>query len=198
MSHAPAERCFQQVSADFASFAGYKFLIITDYFTGWPYVFQCSRNATSYDGITRFRKMFCTAVIPGLIWSDGDPLFTSQQFTTFRQRWGIESELSTPHYPQLNGHAEATVKSMKKLLRKCWNNQKGALDMDKWATASLLQYKNTPDASGLSPAQRLLGHPIQDALSVLRSAFSKQWQEQVNQTKTKAAELKQKSGELQC
>ena len=42
ISHAPAECCFQQVSADFASFAGYKFLIITDHFTGWPYVFQCS------------------------------------------------------------------------------------------------------------------------------------------------------------
>ena len=99
--------------------------------------------------------------------------------TLFRQRWGIESGLSTPHYPQSNGRAEAAVKSMKKLLCKCWNSQKGALDMDKWASA-LLQYRNTPDASGLSPAQRLLGHPIQDALPVQRSAFSKEWQKQVN------------------
>ena len=99
-----------------------------------------------------------------------------------------------PHYPQSNGRAEAAVKSMKKLLRKCWNSQKGALDMDKWASA-LLQYRNTPDASGLSPAQRLLGHPIQDALPVHHSAFSKEWQKQVNEAKTKAAELKQKSVE---
>ena len=61
MSHASAERCFQQVSADFASFSGYKFLIITDHFTGWPSVFQCSRKATSYDVITCFHKMFCMA-----------------------------------------------------------------------------------------------------------------------------------------
>ena len=66
--------------------------------------------------------------------------------------------------------------------------------MDKWASA-LLQYRNTPDASELSPAQRLLGHPIQDALPVHRSAFSKEWQKQVNEAETKAAELKQKSVE---
>ncbi len=64
---------------------------------------------------------------------------------------GIESELSSPHYPQSNGLEEAAVKSIKKLLRKCWNDQKGALDMDKQASA-LLTYRNTPDASGLSPA----------------------------------------------
>ena len=85
MSHAPAEHCSQQVSADFASFAGYKFLTITDHFTGWLYVFQCSRNATSYDVITCFRKMFCMAVVSDIIWSDGDPLFTYQEFTAFRQ-----------------------------------------------------------------------------------------------------------------
>ena len=73
-------------------------------------------------------------------------------------------------------------------------SQKGALDMDKWASA-LLQYRNTPDASGLSPAKHLLGYPIQDALPVHRSTFSKEWQKQVNEAETKAAELKQKSVE---
>ena len=107
---------------------------------------------------------------------------------------GIESGLLMPHYPQSNGRAEAAVKSMKKSLHKCWNHQKGALDMDKWPSA-LLQYRNTPDASGLSPAQHLLGHPIQNALPVHHSAFSKEWQKQVNEAETKAAELKQKSVE---
>ena len=76
---------------------------------------------------------------------------------------------------------------MKKLLRKCWNNQKGA--------SALLQYRNIPDVCGLSPAQHLFGHPTQDALPVHRSAFSKEWQKQVNEAETKAAELKQKSVE---
>ena len=66
--------------------------------------------------------------------------------------------------------------------------------MDKWASV-LLQYRNTPDASGLSPAQHLLGHPILDALPVHSSAFSKEWQKQVNEAKTNTAELKQKSVE---
>ena len=66
--------------------------------------------------------------------------------------------------------------------------------MDKWASA-LLQYRNTPDASALSPAQCSLGHPIQDVLPVHHSAFSKEWQKQVSEAKTKAAELNTKSVE---
>ena len=46
-----------------------------------------------------------------------------------------------------------------------------------------------------SPAQHLLGHPIQDALPVHHSTFSKEWQKQVDEAETKAAELKQKSVE---
>ena len=95
---------------------------------------------------------------------------------------GIESELSSPHYLHLNGCAKAAVKLMKKLLQKCWNDQKGALDMDKWASA-LLTYRNTQDASGLSTAQRSLGHPIQDALPVHRNVFSKEWQREVSEAK---------------
>ena len=46
-----------------------------------------------------------------------------------------------------------------------------------------------------SPAQRLLGHPIQYNTTVHRSTFSKEWQKQVDEAETKAAELKQKSAE---
>ena len=101
MSHALAEHCFQQVSADFASFAGYNFLIIIDHFTGWLCVFQCGRNATSYDVITCLRKMFCIVVVPDVIWSYGDPLFTSQEFTTLRQnrKWTFDATLPTVEWP---------------------------------------------------------------------------------------------------
>ena len=41
----------------------------------------------------------------------------------------------------------------------------------------LLQYRNTPSPKdGLSPAQKLYGHPIQDSLPAHRSSFLQVWQ----------------------
>ena len=74
--------------------------------------------------------------------------------------------MSSPRYPQSNGKAEATVKAMKKLIRRCTNNS--GLDENLLAR-SLLQYRNTPNRKyRLSPAQKLYGHPIQDTLPVHR------------------------------
>ena len=38
----------------------------------------------------------------------------------FLKSWGVTHNLSSPHYPQSNGKAEATVKSMKKLISSAW------------------------------------------------------------------------------
>ena len=77
-------------------------------------------------------------------------------------------------YPQSNGMAEATVKSMKKLIRAAWKHD--SLD-DRKLTQALLQYRNTPSQRDhLSPAQKLCGHPIQDTLPAHRRAFAPQWQ----------------------
>lgn len=50
------------------------------------------------------------------------------------------------------------------------------MDDDK-ITSTLLQYRNTPSRKdGLSPAQKLFGHPIQDTLPAHRMAFLPEWQ----------------------
>ena len=66
--------------------------------------------------------------------------------------------MSSPHYPQSNSHAEASVKAMKSLIAKTTMN--GDLDMDAFRQA-LMEWRNTPDASGRSPAQKLYGQPLQ-------------------------------------
>ena len=63
---------------------------------------------------------------------------------------------------------------MKKLIRAVWTGR--YLDDSKLVRA-LLQYRNTPSRKdGLSPAQKLYGHPIQDTLPAHRRAFSPEWQ----------------------
>jgi len=63
---------------------------------------------------------------------------------------------------------------MKKLIYTAWNGR--SLDHSKFCRA-LLQYRNTPSRKdGLSPAQKLYGHPVQDSLPAHRRAFSQEWQ----------------------
>ena len=63
---------------------------------------------------------------------------------------------------------------MKKIIYTSWNGR--SLDHNKFCRA-LLQYRNTPSRKdGLSPAQKLYGHPVQDTLPAHRRSFSQEWQ----------------------
>ncbi len=69
---------------------------------------------------------------------------------------------------------QITVKAMKKLISGSWNNDK--INEDK-RCRSLLQHRNTPcGRDGLSPAQKLYGHPTQDFMPAHRRAFAPEWQ----------------------
>ena len=80
--------------------------------------------------------------------------------------------MSSPHYPQSNGHAETSVKAMKSLIAKTTMN--GDLDMDAFCQA-LLELRYTPDASGPSPAQKLYGQPLQSFVFAHSSSFAPEW-----------------------
>jgi len=71
--------------------------------------------------------------------------------------------ISPPNlYSTSNGKAETAVKLMKKIIRTAWDGRK--LNEEKLYRA-LLKYRNTPSRkNGLSPTQKLYGHPIQDTL----------------------------------
>ena len=98
----------------------------------------------------------------------------SKLFQDFSKEWGFRHATSSPTYPQSNGKAEATVKSMKKIILTAWTGTR--LDMGKLARA-MLQYRNTPSRKdGLSPAQKLFGWPIQDVLPAHHCAFTPEWQ----------------------
>ena len=74
----------------------------------------------------------------------------------------IRQRLSSAHYPQSNGRAEAAVKTAKRLLMD--NTERGVqVDTDEVAKA-LLQYSNTLLlVIGFSPAQMLFGRQLKDA-----------------------------------
>ena len=47
-------------------------------------------------------------------------------------------------------------------------------------TRALIQYRDTPGVTGLSPAQRLFGHPLQDLVPAHRRSFAPEWQQQAD------------------
>ena len=134
------------------------------------------------------RASFCHTGVPDTFWSDGGPQFTSREFKDFARQWGFRHATSSPQYPQSNGKAEATVKSMKKLLRAAWTGR--AINQNHLARA-LLQYRNTPSRKdGLSPAQKLFGRPIQDTLPAHRRAFAAEWQTRAEESERQALATK--------
>ena len=67
---------------------------------------------------------------------------------------------------------------MKKLI--ATSTVRGELD-DENFQRGLLEYRNTPRAGGLSPAQILFGHPLLSAVPAHRAAFSDKWQKTANE-----------------
>ena len=67
---------------------------------------------------------------------------------------------------------------MKKLIRASWTGR--SLDHDKLCRA-ILQHRNTPcRKDGLSPAQKLFGHPVQDILPAHHRSFLPKWQRPIS------------------
>lgn len=85
-----------------------------------------------------------------MIYSDNSP-FKAAEFKFF---------LQLPHYHQINGCAEASIKSMTKLVGSRIGGQD---DQDKLAK-TILFFRNSPWYGGASPIQLVFNRPIRDGL----------------------------------
>ena len=111
-------RPFEDVSADLFTHAGKDYLIYADRLSGWPCVAEYGREASSHTTTKLLCRIFRGVGVPVRLRSDGGSQFTSSKFQSFTQRLGINHVLSSPGYPQSNGHAEAFVKKVKYLIAK--------------------------------------------------------------------------------
>ena len=164
---------FQCTSADLFSVQGWDFLVYVDRLTGWTCIDRTGRTTSSRDVRGSLRRWFSEVRVPSKLYTDGGPQFSSHRFAQFCKRWQVEHVKSSPHYPQSNGLAEAAVKSMKTLIKK--TTQNGNLDMDEFRHG-LLEWRNTPDSNGHSPAQKLFGHPLQSFVLAHHRSFAPEWQ----------------------
>ena len=183
-------RPFEDVSVDLFSCSGKDFLVYSDRLSGWPQVGAYGRHATSKDTIKILRTFFVNTGVPARLCSDGGPQFSSSVFKAFLKRWNVEHRVSSPHYPQSNGHAEAHVKKVKNLIMKTTSN--GNLDTEDF-DRGLLEIRNTPNASGKSPAQIVYGHSLRSAVPAHYRSFSKEWQAEAEEYDKLQATMKDKT-----
>ena len=54
-----------------------------------------------------------------MIISDNGPQYSSEKVREFTSKYGISHQTSSPGNSQLNGTAEAAIKTIKRMIRKC-------------------------------------------------------------------------------
>jgi transposase InsO family protein len=185
----PPTRVFEDVSADLFEFEGRHYLVCADRLSGWPTVQFLNTSTTSKDVMAAFTTWFRDMGVPTRLRTDGGLQFTSRETAEFFQRWGVTHVVSSPHYPQSNGHAESAVKATKAIIKKIRPRNQPC---EEFARA-MLELRNTPRADGRSPAQVVFGRTLRSFVPAHRRAYSQIWQEQSKAMDEKAAETSKKA-----
>ncbi|XP_064100829.1 uncharacterized protein K02A2.6-like [Macrobrachium nipponense] len=181
-------RPFESVSADFFSVAGKSFLVYVDRLSGWPVVVKFGTNTTAEATTRHFSHIFRDLGVPVRLMTDGGPQFTSSEFKNFLGRWGVQHVMSTPHYPQSNGHAEVAVKKVKHFILKVAPS--GNIDTEDF-DRGLLEIRNTPNYAGRSPAQILYGQALRSCVPAHASSFKQEWQAKAEEYDRRVASCSQ-------
>jgi ribonuclease HI len=143
-------------------------LTATDYFTKW--IEAVPTRSTSHKVIISFLEdILARFGCPSKIVTDNASPFRSEPLVKFCEQFGISLTHSTPYYPQGNGLAESSNKSLIKLIKKLLEDNKRAWD-SKLKFALWADRVTTKKSLGLSPFQLVYGieavFPTQLALPV--------------------------------
>uniref|UniRef100_A0A0P4W493 Integrase catalytic domain-containing protein n=1 Tax=Scylla olivacea TaxID=85551 RepID=A0A0P4W493_SCYOL len=131
-----------------------------------------------------FCRYFPEVRVPLRLRKDGGPQFASADFQNFMEPWGVHHVVTSPHYLQSNGHAEAAVKSVKYLILKTAPSCN--IDTEDFARG-LLELRNAPNFTGRSLAQHLYGLPFRPCVPAHPESFSADWHAKMEDCDRRAA-----------
>ena len=147
-SHQVPNRPWAKVAADLFVWNEKQYMVTVDYYSNFAEV-DCLPKTTSGSIIKALKQHFARHGIPDTLITDNGPQFVSKKFRTFSKTWQFTHQTSSPNYPQSNGKAENTVRTVKRLFKK-------ALKSGNDPMLALLDFRNTPsEMLNSSPAQRL-------------------------------------------
>jgi len=158
MPHPVPSYPFEKVGADIFTLAKHDYLLVVDYFSKFPFIFELP-DKTASSVILSLKSLYSIHGTPVTLFADNMP-FASQQMKNFARNWGFELVTSSPRYPQSNGQAERTVQTVKALFTKAYESQ-----VDPYT--SMLNYRATPlSECEKSPAELLFGRCLRTKLPV--------------------------------
>ena len=171
---------WEKVGSDLFEFRGSQYLLVVDYFSRYIEV-QKLNSTTSSSIIASMKAMFSRHGIPSILMSDNGPQYVSQEMKDFAAAYGFCHLTSSPHYPQSNGLAERSVKTMKSIL--CQTDDQ---------YLALLTFRTTPMPwCGFSPAELLMGRKLRTDIPQVSDDLIPQWTF-LDTFREKDAELKTK------
>ncbi|UYV80838.1 K02A2.6-like [Cordylochernes scorpioides] len=174
------ERPWQRVGMDLFHYEGSEYLVVVDYFSRFIEVVRLTK-LPSEAVVDLCKAIFARHGIPDIVISDNGPQFrpsTTSAFTKFASEVGFRHITSSPKHPQSNGQAEAAVKIVKSLMKK-----------NKDLVLALMEYRATPLANGLSPAELLFGRKIRTMVPCSSSSLTPKT---VDQSKLRGEEEQRK------
>jgi hypothetical protein len=139
-----ATRPFEWFSIDLGTQKGKDYLIGMDRYSGWPMAAPIPKKADTKVITDILDEWSIEHGLPVSIRTDGGPQFRGP-FKSWCAKHHIRHELASAYHHESNGHAECSVREVKKLLAKTpsYNAFRRALR----------SYRNCPRYDGLSPAQ---------------------------------------------
>jgi len=158
MPHPIPSRPFEKVGADIFTLAKRDYLLVVDYFSKFPFIFELhDKTATSV--ISSLKSVYSVHGVPVTLFADNMP-FASRQMQDFAATWGFEIVTSSPDFPQSNGQAERCIQTVKALFTKA---EESRSDLH----VAMLNYRATPlSGSDKSPAELLFGRRLRTKLPV--------------------------------
>ena len=154
-------RPWDRVAADLFELNNNHYIVIVDYFSRYPEV--CQLKSTTSVSVVKTLK--ARHGVPSVLFSDNGPQFNSTAFKEFSSQYHFQHVTSSPRYPQSNGLAERTVKTVKALLTRSSDPQ-----------LALLNYHATPlPWCSISPAELLFGCKIATDLPQPDGQLSPDW-----------------------
>ena len=100
-------------------------LTATDYFTIWVEAYPC-RVSTHNEVIRCLEEIMSRFGVPRKVVTDNAKYFKAKPLILFCQDNGIELTYSTAYYPQGNGLAESSNKSLVRIIKKLLQEHKRA------------------------------------------------------------------------
>ena len=155
---------WQKIGTDLFQFKNATYLLVVDYFSRYPEV-QKLASTTSSSVIAALKAIFSRFGIPETVISDNSPQYSSYEFAEFAKVYDFDHVTSSPLFPQSNGQAERTVKTVKGLLKE-----------SKDPHMALLTYKSTPFPwCNRSPAELLMGRQLRANIPVTTDQLTPDW-----------------------